>query len=88
MKNLDIPSPPTYTEIFPDVDSENENGGMNSMSLKSELKGKTIIEFPTIYVLLRPRSKMNESEIDDSNEFLEREIRSIRKGYKLRIEEA
>ena len=56
MKNLDVLSPFTYTETYPDVDSENENGGINSMSLKSDLKSKTIIEFPTIYVLLRPGS--------------------------------
>ena len=48
MENRGIRSPPTYTEIFSVEDSENETGGMNSMSLKSELKGKTIIEFPTI----------------------------------------
>ena len=54
MKKLDILSPPTYAETFPDVDFEDENGGINSMSFKSELKGKIIIKFPTIYVLLRP----------------------------------
>ena len=56
MKNLDIPSPPHYNEIFSAVSSENENGRIDSMSLNSELKGKSIIEFPTIYVLLRPGS--------------------------------
>ena len=53
MKNLDILSPPTYTEIFPVVDSKNENVGINSMFLISKLKDKSIIEFPPIYILLR-----------------------------------
>ena len=56
IKNLDIPSPSTYTEIFRDIDSKNENEGMNSMSLKSDLKSQTSIEFLTIYVLLKPGS--------------------------------
>ena len=57
MKNLDISYAHTYAEIFPGVNSENENGGINSVPLKSELKGKTLIEIPTIYDLLRPKSK-------------------------------
>ena len=36
IENLDIPSPPTHTEIYPEVDSENENGEINSISLKFE----------------------------------------------------
>ena len=55
MKNLDIPSSPTYTEIFPD--GEIEKREINSMSLRSELTGNTIIKFPTIFILQRPGSK-------------------------------
>ena len=56
IKNLGIPSPSTYTEIFRDIDSKNENEGMKSMSLKSDIKSQTSIEFLTIYVLLKPGS--------------------------------
>ena len=36
IENLDIPFPPTHTETFFEVDSENENGEINSISLKFE----------------------------------------------------